>query len=48
MFPKVSGYVKSFDETNYMSFLIKGEELLEAYNKIWNRVSNLRKDKSDS
>ena len=31
--PKMSGYVKSFDETMYMSFFIKDKELLE---KKWN------------
>ena len=33
MLPKTSGYVKCFDETKYMSFLIKDEELLKAYSK---------------
>ena len=32
--PKMSEYVKCFDETKQMSFLIKDEELLEAYNRI--------------
>ena len=27
---------KDFDGTRYMSFLIKGDELLEKYNEIWN------------
>ena len=34
-----------FDETKYMSFLIKDEELLEANNEIWNKGSNLMKRK---
>ena len=29
MFPKMSTYRRDFDETKYMSFLIKNEELLE-------------------
>ena len=29
---KMSAYRKEFDETKYMSFLIKGDELLEKYN----------------
>ena len=29
----MSGYVKCFDETKYVPFLIKGEELLKVYNK---------------
>ena len=31
---------KYFDETEYMSFLIKNDELLEKYNKTWDKVSN--------
>ena len=34
MLPKTIEYVKCFDETKYMSFLIKDEELLEVYNRI--------------
>ena len=30
---KMSGYVKSFDETNCLSFLIKNNELLGKCNK---------------
>ena len=30
--PKVGTYRGDFDETNYMSFLIKDDELLEKYN----------------
>ena len=28
MLPKMNGYTKCFDETKYMSFLIKDDELL--------------------
>ena len=31
MLPKMSEYVKCFDETKYISFLIGDEELLKAY-----------------
>ena len=31
---------RDFDETKYVSFLIKHEELLENYNEIWDKVSN--------
>ena len=30
----MSAYRKDFDETKYMSFLIKDDELLEKYNEI--------------
>ena len=40
MHPKMSGYSKSFDETKYFSFLIKDDELLTKYDKIWHKVSN--------
>ena len=31
-------YRKDFDETKYMSFLTKDDELLEKYNGIWEKV----------
>ena len=34
MLPKMSAYRRDFDETKYMSFLIKDDELLEKYNEI--------------
>ena len=36
----MSMYRRDFDETNCMSFLIKEDELLEKYNKIWETVKN--------
>ena len=41
--PKMSPYRKDFDETKYMSFLIKGNELLEKYNEVWEKVKNIIK-----
>ena len=42
--PKMSTYRREFDETKYMSFLIK-DELIEKCNKIWENVKNvLRKN----
>ena len=32
--------IKSFNETKYMSFLIKDNEFLEKYNTIWDKISN--------
>ena len=46
--PKVSVYRKDFDETKYMSFLIKDDELLEAYHEIWEKVKNIIKKEFDS
>ena len=40
MLPKISGYTTSFTKTKFMSSLMKDAELLEKYNKIWNKVSN--------
>ena len=37
MLPKISTYRRDLDETKYMAFLIKNDELLEIWNKI-NRV----------
>ena len=33
MLAKMNGYWRDFDETKYMSFLIKDNELLEKYNE---------------
>ena len=41
--PKMIPYRKDFDETKYMSFLIKGNELLEKYNEVWEKVKNIIK-----
>ena len=46
MLPKVRGYDKCLDKATYMFFSVKDEELLEAYKKIWNRVSDLMKKKN--
>ena len=43
MFPKITGYGKKFDEIKYIHFLIKDDELLEKYSKIWDKVSNIIK-----
>ena len=37
--PKMSAYRRVFDETKYVSFLIKDDELLKKYNEIWGKVS---------
>ena len=39
---------KDFNETKYISFLIKGDELLEKYNEIWEKVKNSIKKEFDS
>ena len=33
-------YRRDFDETKYMSLLIKDDELLEKYTEIWEKVTN--------
>ena len=38
--PKMRVYRREFDETKYISFLIKNDELLEKYNEIWEKVKN--------
>ena len=43
----MSGYVEISDETKYMSFLIKNNKLLEKYNEICDKVSNIIKRKKD-
>ena len=44
----MSGYRTDFDETKYISLLIKCDELLEKYNKIWEKVRNNIKKEFDS
>ena len=36
----MNAYRKDFDETEYMSFLTKDDELLKKYNNIWKKVKN--------
>ena len=43
----MSAYRRNFDETEYMSFLIKDDELLEKYNEIWKEFNNCIKKGSD-
>ena len=39
--PKTSSYVKSYDgKTKWMYLFIQGDNLLEKYNTIWDKVSN--------
>ena len=33
----MGAYRRDFDETKYMTFLIKDDELLEKYNEIWKK-----------
>ena len=35
--PKMRGYTRDFDQTKYISFLIKHDEVLEKYNEIWKK-----------
>ena len=44
----MSAYWRDFDETKYISFLIKVDELLEKYNEIWEKVNNSSKKEFDS
>ena len=41
MIPRLSAYKRNFNETKYMSFLIKDDELLEKYNTIWEKVISI-------
>ena len=36
----MSAYIKAFDQTKCMSFLIKDDHLLEKYKKNWEKVKN--------
>ena len=44
----MSAYRKDFGKTKCMSFFIKDEKLLEKYNEIWKKVSNIIRKEFDS
>ena len=44
MLPKMSAYRRDFDETKYMSFLRRDDELLGKHNKICDKRSNCVKN----
>ena len=44
----MGAYRENFDETKYISFLIKDDKLLEKYNEIWEKVKNSLKKEFDS
>ena len=46
--PEMSAYRKDFDETKYMLFLIKDDELLRKYNDISEKVKNVINKEFDS
>ena len=46
--PKTSAYRKDFEENKCISFLIKDDELLKKYNKIWKKVKNTIDKEFDS
>ena len=46
--PQKSLHRRDFDETKYMSFLIKDYELLEKYNEKWEKIKNSIKNEFDS
>ena len=45
---KMSAYRKGFDESRYIYLLIKDDELLKKYNKIWRKGKNNLKKEFDS
>ena len=38
--PVAVTYIRDFNKTKYMLFLIKDDELLKKYNEIWENVKN--------
>ena len=46
--PEINAYRRDFDETKYMFFLIKDDELLEKYNEIQEKVKNSIKKEFNS
>ena len=48
LLPKLTAYRRDFDKAKCMTFLIKGEKLLEKYNEIWKKFSNIINKEFDS
>ena len=46
--PQMIGYVKHFDSNQTMSFKVSDNKLLNKYNKIWEKISNLLNIEFDS
>ena len=44
----MSAYRRDFDETEYVSFFIKDDELLKKYNELWKSASKSIKKEFDS
>ena len=44
----MDAYRRGFNETKYLYFLIKNDELLEKYNEIWTKVKNSIKKEFNS
>ena len=44
--PVAVTYIRDFNKTKYMLFLIKDDELLKKYNEIWENVKNSIKNNS--
>ena len=44
----MSAYLEDFNETKYISFLIKDDELLEKFNGIWEKVKDSLKKEFNS
>ena len=36
----MSEYIKCFDETKYMFFLVENEKLFKTCNKVWDKISH--------
>ena len=46
--PQITGYAKKCDENATMSFRVNDKQLLENYNKIWEKIEKLMKIDSES
>ena len=44
----MSTYRRDFDETKYMTLLIKDDGLLEKHNEMWKKLKNSIKEEFDS
>ena len=40
-FKQMTGFLNKFEKTQYMSFLIEDKKLLEKYESVWDRISNI-------
>ena len=45
MLPQMTGFFSKFEKSQYKSFVIEDQKLLKKYESIWNRISDIIREK---